>query len=322
MAMIVNNHFSAGHFKLVIDGKPVTAYIKGVEGGLINAQSVEEPVGQYNLRGRHLGTREIEPLQIEFGMAGSKWVLDLVDNFISKREHHRLSGEVIHADANMIAQYVFTFSDAVITELTLPKLDAGGKDTALVKVKLQPQDVTFKLGDGRKLNQDSIEKQKAWHTSNFRITFDNGAEATHVTSVESMTIKLGHKPMQQGNHFRPDIVPTKVEMPKLSITLPLLRAGKFIDWYQKSVANQLNSGTADASSLGDAKGGGGYETSGSIEYLDPTLKKVLYTVEMFGIGMEKFSIPKSEANAAGTKMAKFDFYITKVNCKSNGAGFQ
>ena len=41
----INNHFSAGHFKLVIDGKPVTAYIKGVEGGLISAQSVEEPVG-------------------------------------------------------------------------------------------------------------------------------------------------------------------------------------------------------------------------------------------------------------------------------------
>ena len=55
MPTTVNNHFSAGHFKLVIDGKPVTAYIKGVEGGLINAQSVEEPVGQYNLRGRHLG---------------------------------------------------------------------------------------------------------------------------------------------------------------------------------------------------------------------------------------------------------------------------
>ncbi len=322
MALNVNNHFSAGHFKLVIDGKPVTAYIKGVEGGLINAQSVEEPVGQYNLRGRHLGTREIEPLQIEFGMAGSKWVLDLVDDFISKRKHHRLSGEVIHADANMVAQYVFTFSDAVITELTLPKLDASGKDSALVKVKLQPQDVTFKLGDGRKLHQDGIEKQKAWHTSNFRVSFDNGADATHVTSVESLTIKFGHKPMQQGNQFRPDIVPTKIDMPKLSITLPLLKAGRFIDWYKQSVANQLSSGTADATSLGDKKGGGGYETSGSIEYLDPTLKKVLYTIDLFGIGLEKFSIPKSEANAAGTKMAKFDFYITDVKCKANGSGFQ
>ncbi len=322
MATNINNHFTTGHFKLVIDGKPVTSFIKSVEGGLINAASVEEPVGQYNIRGRHLATREVEPLQFEFGMAGSKWVLDLVDQFVSGRKHHRLNGEVIHADANMVAQYLYAFKNAVVTELTLPKLDASSKETAMCKIKLQPEDVTFKLGDGRKLDQDPIFRQKAWHVSNFRINFDNGADARYVTSVESLTLKLGQKTMQLSDLFRPDVVPTKVDMPKLSITLPLLRAGKFIDWYQKSVANQLSPGTADAEGLGNAKTSGGYETSVSIEYLDGPLKETLYEVELFGVGMEKFSIPKSEANAAGTKMAKFDFYITSMKVKSNGGGFK
>jgi hypothetical protein len=320
--LIKQNHFSTGHFKLLIDGKPVTSFIKSVEGGLINAQSVEEPVGQFNLRGRHLGTREIEPIQIEFGMSGAKWALDLVDSFIHQRKHHRLSGEIYHADANMVAQYMFTFSDAVITELTLPKLDAQGKDTLMCKIKLQPQDVTFKLGDGRKLNPDPLGRQKAWHTTNFRVTLDNLGELTYVSSVESMTIKLGHKPMQQGNHFRPDIVPTKVDVPKLSIIQPLIRSKALIDWYDKSVANQLKSGTPDASELGTKKGTAGYETSGSIEFLDPTLKQTLYTVDLFGVGLEKFSIPKSEANASGTKNAKFDFYVTDIRVKSNGGGFK
>lgn len=320
--LIKQNHFSTGHFKLLIDGKPVTSFIKSVEGGLINAQSVEEPVGQFNLRGRHLGTREVEPIQIEFGMSGAKWALDLVDDFIHKRKHHRLSGEIYHADANMVSQYMFTFSDAVITELTLPKLDAQGKDTLMCKIKLQPQDVTFKLGDGRKLNPDPLGRQKAWHTTNFRVTLDNVGELTYVSSVEAMTIKLGHKPMQLGNHFRPDIVPTKVDIPKLSIVQPLIRSKALIDWYDKAVANQLKSGTADPDHLGTKKGSGGYETSGSIEFLDPTLKQVLYTVDMFGIGMEKFSIPKSEANASGTKNAKFDFYVTSMQVKSNGGGFK
>ena len=319
---IKHEHFSAGHFKLVIDGKQVTAYIKGVEGGLMAAQTVEEPVGQFNLRGRHLATREIEPISIEFGMAGSKWVLDLVDKYITNRLHHRLNGEIIHADANMVAQYIYTFSNAVITEVTLPKLDSSAKETALVKVKLQPQDCTFKLGDGRKLNPDPAKGvQKQWNTSNFRLNFDNGSDATKVNAVESMTVKIGHKAMQQGNQFRPDIVPTKVDMPKLSITLPLLHAGSFIKWYQKAVGNQLASGTPDADTLGTKKGSGGYETSGSIEYLDQTISKTLYTVEMYGIGLEKFSIPKSEANAAGNKLAKFDFYVTDVKIKSNGDGF-
>ena len=323
MPIASNNHFSTGHFKLVVDGKQVTAYIKGVEGGLISAQTVEEPVGQFNIRGRHLATREIEPISIEFGMAGSKWVVDLVDKFISNRTHHRLNGEVVHADANMKAQYRYEFSNAVITEMTLPKLDAQGKETLLVKVKLQPQDVKFQLGDGRKLDPDPASgSQKLWHTSNFRLSFDNGCDAKAVTAIEAMTVKIGHKAMQQGNQFRPDIVPTKVDMPKLSITMPLLKAGSFIKWYQNSVGNQLESGTPDADTLGIKKGSGGYETSGSIEYLDATLKKVLYTVDLYGIGMEKFTIPKSEANAAGNKLAKFDFYVTDVKVKSNGAGFK
>lgn len=322
MTVIKTNHFSTGHFKLLIDGKPVTSFIKSVEGGLVNAQSVEEPLGQYNVRGRHLGTREIEPISIEFGMSGAKWCLDLVDDFINKRKHHRLSGEIYHADANMVAQYMFTFSNAVITELTLPKLDAGGKETLFCKIKIQPQDVTFKLGDQRKLNQDPLGRQKAWHTSNFRVTLDRVGELKYCTSVESMSLKLGHKPMQLGDQFRPDVVPTKIEMPKLSITQPLLRSGGLIDWYHKAVANQLSAGDPDAEQLAPSSGSSGYETSGSIEFLDATLKEVLYTVELDGVGMEKFSIPKSEANQSGTKMAKFDFYVTTMKVKSNGGGFK
>ena len=310
-----NNHFSTGHFKLVIDGKPVTSYIKSVEGGLINAQAVEEPVGQFNLRGRHLGPRDIEPIQIEFGMAGARWALDLVDQFIHQRKHHRLNGEVHHADANMKSQYSFEFMEAVITELTLPKLDAAGKDSLMCRVKLQPQDVKFKLASGAQLGQDSIGRQKAWHTSNFRVTLDSIGELPFVTSVEALTIKLGHKPMQLPDQFRPDVLPTKVEMPKLSFTQPLSRSAPLIKWYEKAVANQLGGGTADSAAST------GYETTGSIEYLDPTLKQVLYTVEFDGVGIEKFSMPKSEANAPATKMAKFDMYVTAIKVKSNGGGF-
>jgi hypothetical protein len=320
--MTKTTHFSTGHFQLLIDGTPITSYIKSVEGGLINAQTVDEPVGHHNLRGRHLGTREVEPIQIEFGMSGAKWCLDLVDSFIHQRKHHRIGGEIYHADANMVVQYMSTFANAVITELTLPKLDAQGKESALCKVKLQPQDVTFKLGDGHKLKQDFLGRQKAWHTTNFKITLDNIGELPFVSAVESMTIKLGHKAMQLGDHFRPDIVPTRVEMPKLSITQPLLKSAALIKWYQQSVANQLESGTADASEAGTSKGKSGYETSGSIAFYDATLTQVLYTVDLFGVGLEKFSLPKSEANASGTKMAKFDFYITDMKVAANGGGFK
>ncbi len=324
MTTNAKSHFTTGHFKLVIDGKAVTAYIKSVEGGLIKAAAVEEPVGHDNIRRRHLGTRECEPISIEFGMSGSRWVLDLVEQFISKRKHHRLNGEIVHADVNMVAQYRYEFTNAVITELALPKLAGNSKDPAMVKVKLQPQDVKFELGDGRKLDPDGIGKQKQWHTSNFRIAFDNGVDATRITTVEGMTFKLGHKTMQLGDKYRPDIVPTKIEMPKLSVTMPLLKAGGFIKWYEKSVANQQAGGEADASTLTKAggKGTSGYETTGAIEYLDHTLTKVLYTVSMSGIGMESFSIPKSEANADGSKLAKFDFYVTEAKVEAAGSGFQ
>lgn len=322
--MALNNHFTTGHFHLVIDGASVTSFIKSVEGGLVGAQSVEEPVGQYNLRGRHLGTREIEPVQIEFGMAGATWALAIAEQFISQRKIKRLDGEIVHADANMVEQYRQEFVRGLLTEITLPKLDASSKDTAMIKVKLQPEHVKFKLGAGPKIKSDSFpSRQKAWHTSNFRITFDNGVDAKYVNSIEALTIKMGVKTMQQGNQFSPDVVPTKVDMPKLSITLPLLRAGGFIKWYEKAVANQEDNGTPDSQELGISKGGGSsYETSVGIEYLDQTTKDTLYTVTLMGVGLEKFSIPKSEANGAGTKMAKFDFYVTDMKVEANGSGFK
>ena len=61
----------------------------------------------------------------------------------------------------------------------------------------------------------------------------------------------------------------------------------------------------------------GYEKTGSIEMLDTSHRKVLYEIELFGIGPETFSMQKSEANKGETKTCKFEAYVSKFKPMAN-----
>lgn len=326
MSIINPKSYANGHFELRIDtagGAPITALIKGVEGGMLKAASVEEPQAAYHLRNRHASTREIEPLSIEFAMSGAKWALSLIEGVVNSQDHAKVSGSVVHTDFNFVEQYHYEFKQARLTEATFPKCDAKSKEYATIKTKLQPETITFKVGKGAKVPPGTTEKQKLWMCSAFNFTIDGYDSATKwTTAVEALTFKVGSKAYQTGGFKLPEIVATKIEMPKLSFTLPLSHAKPLLEWYEQSI--QAEKGHQDGGQSLTSRGAASsyYERTGSLEYLDPSHKKVVYAIDFFGIGVESVSVLKSEANQAATKMVKFDCYITtaKLNV-SGGKGF-
>jgi hypothetical protein len=303
-------NFATGHFDVVIDSHEVTAYVKSVDGGLIKATSTEESMGPYHIKNRHLATREIDPLTIEMGASGGRWALDVLDKFVARREHTRHTGSIKHADANLKEQYEYTFKRALVTEITFPpKLDANGKDFATIKVKMQPEEIDFKLGEGPQFSPAKVNLQKQWMTSAFRLNID-GLDTNHVTSIEPLTFKIGTKIFKKGGFKLPEYMPTKLEMPKLSFMMPMKFAGSVIEWFRGAVAKEGETAGPDAS----------YEKNGSIEILDSSHKKTVYEIELYNMGPETFSIQKSEANKAETKLCKFEAYITSVKCLSIAVG--
>ena len=316
---VTKKNFANGHFELQVytAGGPVTSLVKGVEGGLLKAASTEEPQAGYHLRSRHASTREIEPLSIEFAMAGARWALKQIEDIVNKREHNKVSGTIVHSDINFVEQYSYGFTDARMTECTFPKCDAKSKEYATIKTKLQPETIDFKLSKGNKLAPGNREKQKLWMCSAFRLTLDGYESATnYATSVEALTFKVGAKPLQMGPFKLPEIIPSKVELPKLSFTVPMAYAGSLLTWYEQAI--HKFKGLDD----GQSKNGGAFETTGSLEFLDPTHRKTVYEITFDGVGLEGASVLKSEANQAQTKMVKFDCYITtaKLNV-AGGKGF-
>src|SRR5262245_32901172 len=142
--------YSTGHFELEIDGHASTAYLKSVDGGFARAQPIDEPIGPSNKRLKHMSTVEIEPFSIEFGIAGANDVLKWIQSSWRKKWGRR-NGAVSHANFELFKTFEHEFIDALIMETTFPKLDTKAKDTAYLKMKVQPERVfTKKLKPGEK----------------------------------------------------------------------------------------------------------------------------------------------------------------------------
>ncbi|MBL8625464.1 MAG: phage tail protein [Myxococcales bacterium] len=299
---VSNKSYAVSRFGVVIDGVDLTSYVKNVEGGLHKVESTKEQVGSYNHPTNHLATRTIEPITLEVGLCKANPIIDIVEKIVNSRQHKRLSGEIFHADANSKSRFEQDFKNAMITEIGFPALDAAGKDLAMMKLKLQPEEASFRAGDGSSIPMGSEKPQKTWQNNSFRLEIDQqGAVTTHVTKVEALTIGVTAKAIQRGGFLLPEYMPGQIKMPKLSIHVPLHHAGSLIKWFEKVAAKHKAS--AD---------GAGYESTGALTFLDTTTKKDLYTIKFEGIAPEQMTIVKSEGGSATLKTCKFDFYLTNL----------
>jgi hypothetical protein len=304
-----NKHFAGHHIALIIDGDDAkTAFLKSAEGGMFKSATTEEPNAGYHVRPKHASVREIEPLTFEFGMAGTKWGLKLMQKICQTpaQAHTPFDGEILHADTNYKAQYVYGFKRARVTEFTFPKLDVKSKDLAFVKLKCQPEIIDFSLAEGAALHPGSPDKQKLWTCAAFY--FSIGKSQVKASSIEALTVKVGSKAYQIGGVQNPQYASTgKLEMPKLSFVVPMHHAGKCIDWFRASIFKE-----------GGKPESGGFEQNAFIEFLDQSRKKVLYTVHLLGCGPETCSVVKG-SNDSVVAM-KFDCYVTSMELEAAGEG--
>ena len=169
---------------LEIDGVNVGALASATGGDIEYDVLADAVAAGENVPHKHLGQPKYEDFTIQIGSGMRKdmmqWITDSMD-----KGSVRKNGAIVTADFNFNEKARREFTDALITSVTVPKLDGSSKDAAYFTVTFAPTTVTDVPGSGQPVH---APKQKAWLPSNFRLIVD-GVDTTEVSSIDSFTWK-------------------------------------------------------------------------------------------------------------------------------------
>ena len=252
---------------LELDGAQVGA-LKSVDGGELVAEVVVESAGQEPFAKKHLGGVRYEELVLGLELAAvggvHTWIAESWKGEAKPRD-----GAIVETDARLAPRARREFRHALITETTIPTLDAASKAPGQLTVKLAPEEITRKKAGGA-AGQKVGAKQKQWLASNFRLELD-GVETKTVSKIDAVTVKQTVVADDVGDVRISRREPGKLEFPDLRVTFGQASLQSWSDWFDDFVVKGEN---------GDDK-----EKSGAIVFLDATLKQELGRVELKNVGI-------------------------------------
>jgi phage tail-like protein len=276
-----------GNFQLVLEGVK-TGFLKSIEGGTVTAEVISTPVDGSPFAKKQLGSIGYDPFVAKFGMSMSKEVYDWINRSWSGNDQ-RKNGAIVAVDQDFTAVSQHEFFNALITETSVPGLDAASKESAYLMLTFAPEYTKIGKASGKVTGENA--RSKPWIASNFRVQID-GLDCTKIRAVESFTVKQSQatddigevRPLRKGQG--------KLEFPNLAITLMESSAQSWFDWFESFVIK----GESE-----DKR-----EKSGSIAFLAADLKQELLRVDLFNLGIFKIAQDKAEANVAraGTVTAR------------------
>ncbi|MCE9578397.1 MAG: phage tail protein [Deltaproteobacteria bacterium] len=292
--------YSAAHFGLELDGNHKTVGLfRSIEGGGVSAEVMSYQHGANYDVWRQLGKPKFEDFKIQVGMAMSKPFYDWMEDFFAGRPT-RKNGAIVAADFYYAERARREFSEALISAIDFPKLDATDKNAAYMTVTVSPEKMVFTPGKGQKLELSVDDTAaKLWTCCNFRLAMDGlDASLKRVTKIDGFSIKQKIIEYHHGGRREPVKVPSRVEWPNLVFYVPEVDAGPIIDEFMKHAADGNPQGAAD-------------QRNGHIETFDHS-GKALFNVILHGIQLKSASPDKSDANSEEIKQVKFEVSIEKM----------
>jgi hypothetical protein len=297
--------YTAGRFALMLDQSGANAgYVKSVTGGNIKGEVAVHQLGPDNVQKKHLATITHEPFTVEVGMGMSeefyRWIQASFD-----KGHVTKSGEMVAANFDYEAQSARTFTEAFISEVTIPALDGSSKEPAYMTVKFDPEKIRYEKRSGEKLKGNLASAQKKWLCSNWR--FELGSLPTsRVAKIDSFTWKQAVIKDEVGQFREPTKHPAKVEVPNLKITVSMADVEQWRQWHQTFVI-EGNCAESD-------------ELEGSITFLGPDLKEELAEIQLFNVGIISLQQAKQEANKEEVARFEVELYCEKMLFQYKPAG--
>jgi phage tail-like protein len=257
----------------------VVAELVSAFGGAAEREVVANPNAPGGVVRKSPGKLSYDPIILQIGGATTKavfqWIADTWAHHGSKK-----SGVIIKVNAAGKDAGRLEFTNALLTEITLPAFDATLRDPATMRLKLQPASTVRKLGTGADLGIPPVPA-KAWLLPNFRLTID-GIDTTKTVRIGALTVAVATTPAPDGS-----VNPGSIAVSSLAVTFPEITAAGFLSWLQSFVIDGHN----DPSQ----------EKTATVAMLSPNLQEVFLTFTLHNIGIFRLdAIPPDPPGPAGT----------------------
>jgi phage tail-like protein len=282
------------NFMLTLDGVQC-GFVKSVGGGDISAEVIEEAVGSSYFVKKHIGQPRYEDFTAQIGFGMVQAVYDWIAASWSM-SYMRKNGSIVAADYTLKAQSERQFFNALLTETTVPALDAASKEPAYLTIEFAPEYTKTVKGKG-KLGVAAKQQQKLFLPANFRLELD-GIDCTRVSKIDSFTVRQTVVSDDIGDARDYAKEPGKIEFPNLHVTLAESGVATWESWFEDFVVKGMND---------DAK-----EKSGAIAFLAPDLKTELGRVKLFNVGIFALRRAVQEAHDESVRHVTADLYCERM----------
>jgi hypothetical protein len=290
--------YTGGRFALDVDGFNV-GFLKKFSGLAMEADIVANDLGPDNVQKKHVANVKWTPAKATIGIGMGKGMYDWIKAAFDKG-YITKNGTFTSADFNYKAQSQLTFSEALITEVTVPKLDGSSKDAAYFDIGFECERVRWAKGGGEDIRGKIGPKQKQWLCSNFKFEL-GGLPCTRVATIDSFTWKCAVAADMLGAFCENTKHPAKVTVPDLKISVSYADHDA---WSQAAKKWFIDGHRTEAD-----------EMTGRIVFLGPNMKDELGEITLLNVGFKKFSDEDAEANSEKIKRFNVELYVEKMEFK-------
>ena len=284
--------FTGNHFMLDVMGANA-GFVKKFDGLQMEADIVTNDLGPTGVQKKQVGNVRWTPAKASFGIGIGKELYTVIQQTLSAQQKP-FDGALQVADFNYKVQSSFPFTGALITSLTIPKLDGSSKEAAYFDLEWEVESVRWLKGDGSDIRTRIGPKQKAWLASNFR--FEMGSlPCNRVATIDSFTWKRTVVPTRTGEPIKRS---AKVTVPNIKIEVSMADFDQWAEAARKWFIDGQHSEND--------------EMSGAIVFLGPDLKAELGRVMLKNCGFAKFAHGAFEASSEGIARFSVEFYVESM----------
>jgi phage tail-like protein len=295
-----NRSYVSGNFFLTIDGVKC-GFLKSVDGGAITAEVINEPAGKSYFVKKHIGQPKYEAFEVQAGFSMSKVFYNWIQQSWTMN-YQRMGGSIVALDYSLQPKSERQFTQAIITETTIPAADASSKEPAYITLKFAPETTRITKPNSAASSKSEYgtygkNEQKVWLPCNFKLEID-GIDCSKVNRIEPFTVKQTLATSSVGSARDTVKEPGKLEFPNLKITIPESAAQPFLDWHESFVIKGNNDEKA--------------EKGGTLTFLMPSRPEPLAQIKFYNLGIFRVQPEKNEANSDSVKRVQVELYVERM----------
>lgn len=265
---------------LVLEG--VAVPVRSVEGGTFRAQIVTNDIGPDNVSKKHVANVTIDDLVVQVApdaKAVSEWIKGPWTGQLQTKNGSVVTGEAKGGADERV------FMNGVLTEVSLPALDASSREAGYLTLRITPERVVSKKGTMPPTGAEGA-KTRGWMTSNFRVEMGD-LPGNRVSRVEPITLKRKVAADQIGIFREPTKNPAKIEFSNVILTIPDADVAPWTAWHDSFLINGNNRDND--------------EKSGAIVLLGPDSKSEMARLNLTGCGVVSMA-PVAGGPGAGRRV--------------------